>query len=65
MFIKPTKTFCLSKRNKTMVALLKFRSDDSRHEFKNMMIQAQLAGAVQYKPEAKKKNGTIEPTTAE
>lgn len=53
----PTKTFRLTKRNKTMVALLKFRNDDSRHEFKHMMIQAQLASEVRLKAEPRKSPG--------
>ena len=44
--MKPGKTFLLSKRNKTMTALFKFTDTDQRNAFKNMMIQAQLAGEV-------------------
>lgn len=46
MYIKPTKTFVLSKRSKTIGALSKFRSEDERHAFKNAMIQAQLASEI-------------------
>lgn len=42
----PGKTFKLSKRNKTMTALFKFKDQDQRSSFKNMMIQAQLAGEI-------------------
>ena len=44
--MNPGKTFKLSKRNKTMTALFKFTDKDQRSSFKNMMIQAQLAGDV-------------------
>jgi hypothetical protein len=44
--MNPGKTFKLSKRNKTMTALFKFTDKDQRSAFKNMMIQAQLAGEV-------------------
>ena len=44
--MKPGKTFNLSKRNKTMTALFKFTDQAQRNAFKNMMIQAQLAGDV-------------------
>lgn len=44
--MKPTKTFKLTKRNKTIGALLGFANTETRHAFKNMMIQAQLAGEV-------------------
>jgi len=36
----------LSKRSKTIGALSKFRSEDLRHDFKNAMIQAELASAI-------------------
>ena len=44
--MKPSKTFKLSKRNKTMTALFKFSDAGQRSSFKNMMIQAQLASDV-------------------
>ena len=44
--MKPSKTFKLSKRNKTMTALFKFTDESQRSSFKNMMIQAQLASDV-------------------
>jgi hypothetical protein len=44
--MNPGKTFKLSKRNKTMTALFSFVDKDQRSAFKNMMIQAQLAGEV-------------------
>ena len=43
--IKPTKTFRLSKRAKTMRALMSFKDKDQRDAFKNMMIQAELTPA--------------------
>lgn len=44
--MKPTKTFKLSKRSKTIGALSPFRSEEQRHQFKAAMIQAQLASEV-------------------
>ena len=44
--MKPSKTFKLSKRNKTMTALFSFTDSSQRNAFKNIMIQAQLAGDV-------------------
>jgi hypothetical protein len=46
MYIKPGKTFCLSKRSKTMIALMKGATADQRNQFKHMMIQAELAAAI-------------------
>jgi hypothetical protein len=48
--MKPTKTFKLSKTTKRMMALMG-GSADSRHQFKRMMIDAQLCSAVQPKRE--------------
>ena len=39
-------TFKLSKRTKTMMALMKFKSDQDRHGFKNAMIDAQVAASI-------------------
>lgn len=44
--MKPTKTFRLTKRTKTIMALIGFKDQDQRHAFKNMMVQAQLASEV-------------------
>ena len=52
--MKPTKTFKLSKRSKTMTALLAFKDHDTRCAFRDMMIQAQLASEVKLKAEPRK-----------
>ena len=44
--MKPTKTFRLTKRTKTIMALIGFKDQDQRNAFKNMMVQAQLASEV-------------------
>ena len=44
--MKPTKTFKLSKRNKTLTALLPFKDVPNRNAFKRMMIDAQLCSEV-------------------
>jgi hypothetical protein len=44
-FMKPTKNFRLSKRNKTLAALLQHAKPEMRHTFKAIMIQATLEGA--------------------
>jgi hypothetical protein len=44
MYIKPGKTFCLSKRSKTIMATIV--DTESRNQFKRMMIQAELAAAI-------------------
>ena len=49
--LKPGKTFKLSKTTKRMIALMKGATADQRNQFKNMMIQAELAAAVQPKRE--------------
>jgi hypothetical protein len=56
--MKPGKTFKLSKTAKRMVALMKGSTADQRNQFKNMMIQAELAAAVQPKRE-KRPTGTV------
>ena len=42
--MKTTSTFKLSKRNKTLLALLPFANEDQRHAFRHMMIEAQVIG---------------------
>jgi hypothetical protein len=44
--MKPGKTFKLSKRYKTMIALMPFKNKDQRDAFRHMMIHAQLASEV-------------------
>ena len=44
--MKPTKTFKLTKRTKTIMALIGFADQSQRNAFKNMMVQAQLASEV-------------------
>ena len=44
--MKPTKTFKLTKRTKTIMALIGFVDQSQRNAFKNMMVQAQLASEV-------------------
>ncbi len=52
--MKPSKTFKLTKRNKTMLALLPSKDEHVRGDFKRMMIQAQLQGDVKLKAEPRK-----------
>jgi hypothetical protein len=42
--MKTTATFKLSKRNKTLLALLPFKNEEQRHSFRRMMIEAQVIG---------------------
>jgi hypothetical protein len=42
----PTRTFKLTKRNKTLLALMPFKDQATRNAFKTMMIDAQLCGDV-------------------
>ena len=44
--MKPTATFRLTKRSKTIAALARFKDQEQRDAFRGMMIQAQLAAAV-------------------
>ena len=44
--MNPTKTFKLTKRTKTIMALIGFKDQSLRDSFKNMMVQAQLASEV-------------------
>lgn len=53
--MKTTSTFKLSKRNKTLLALLPFKNEDQRHSFRNMMIEAQVIGSIVVKS-AKERN---------
>jgi hypothetical protein len=39
-------TFRLTKRNKTLLALSGFKTQDQRDSFRNMMIDAQVAASV-------------------
>ena len=52
--MKPTKNFKLTKRNKTMLALLPSKDEHIRGDFKRMMIQAQLQSDVKIKAEPRK-----------
>jgi hypothetical protein len=47
--MKRDKNFKMSKRTKTMIALMPFKSQNDRDTFKNIMIDAQLAGSVSVK----------------
>jgi hypothetical protein len=49
--MKPGKTFKLSKTAKRMIALMRNSTTEQRNQFKHMMIQAELAAAVQPKRE--------------
>jgi hypothetical protein len=49
---KPSKTFRLSKTTKRMMALMK-GTDANRAQYKNMMIQAELAAGVVVKRDPK------------
>jgi len=44
--MKPTATFRLSKRSKTIAALAGFKDQEQRNAFRGLMIQAQLAASV-------------------
>lgn len=52
--MNPTKNFRLTKRNKTLLALLPHADQHVRGDFKRMMIQAQLHGDVKIKAEPRK-----------
>jgi len=52
--MKPTKTFRLTKRNKTLLGIMSFPDAHIRGEFKRMMIQAQLQSEVKIKSESRK-----------
>ena len=55
MYIKPGKTFVLSKRAKTLIALMG-GPKEGRDQFKRMMIQAELAAAIV--PKGRERKGT-------
>lgn len=44
--MKSTSTFKLTKRTKTLLALLAFKDNEQRGAFKRMMIDAQMASAI-------------------
>ena len=44
--MKPDKNFRMSKRIKTMLALMPFKSQNDRNTFKSNMIDAQLSASV-------------------
>ena len=52
--MKSTANFNLTKRTKTLLAILPFKDADTRHAFKNSMIQAQLASETRMKAEPRK-----------
>jgi hypothetical protein len=55
MYIKPGKTFVLSKKSKSMIALMG-GPKEGRDQFKRMMIQAELAAAIVPKTEKRDRN---------
>jgi hypothetical protein len=57
--MKPGANFRLSKTAKRMIALMKGSTAEQRNQFKHMMIQAELAAAVQPRRE-KSRNGSAE-----
>jgi hypothetical protein len=44
--MKTPSTFKLSKRNKTLIALLPFKTEEQRNAFKRNMIQAQYISSI-------------------
>jgi hypothetical protein len=54
-YIKPGKTFVLSKQTKRFMAT--FVNAEQRNAFKRAMIQAELAAAIQPKREPRKQGG--------
>ena len=48
---KPTSTFKLSKPTKTLLALGKFKTEEQRHHFKQMMIDAEIEASKKIKSE--------------
>ena len=52
--MKPTKTFRLTKRNKTLLGIMSFPDAHIRGDFKRMMIQAQLQSDVKIKAEPRR-----------
>jgi hypothetical protein len=61
MYLKPTKTFRLTKRNKTLLAILPFADADTRAAFKAMMVQAQIQGSQSIKREVRRDVVTGQP----
>ena len=59
--MKPTKTFRLTKRNKTLLGIMSFPDAHIRGEFKRMMIQAQLQSEVKIKAEPRKQSTGVTP----
>ena len=57
MRTKTNHTFRLTKRNKTLLALSGFKTQDQRDSFRNMMIEAQVAASVVVKS-AKDRNAS-------
>jgi hypothetical protein len=55
MYIKPNKTFVLSKTAKRMIALMG-GPKEGRDHYKRMMIQAELAAAIVPKSEKRDRN---------
>jgi hypothetical protein len=53
---KTSATFKLSKRTKTMLALMSFRNENDRHSFRNAMIDAQLAASIVPRSEKRDRN---------
>lgn len=52
--MKPSKNFKLTKRNKTLLALLPSMDEHARGDFRRMMIQAQLQSEVTVKVESRR-----------
>ena len=44
--MKTTATFRLSKRNKTLLALLPFKNEEQRHAYRHMIIEGQVYGGI-------------------
>lgn len=40
---KPTSTYVMSKTTKRMLSLMPFKTEESRNQFKKLMIQAELS----------------------
>ena len=57
MHTKTNHTFRLTKRNKTLLALSGFKTQDQRDSFRHMMIDAQVAASVVVKS-SKERNAT-------
>lgn len=55
--MKPGANFKLSKTTKRMIGLMKGATAEQRNQYKNMMIDAELAGAVRPKSTKGEKQG--------